>query len=148
MCDLGQAIWLMWDCFHIWASLVAHLGKNLPSMWETWVWSLGWEDPLEKGKATHYSIPAWRIPWTLQSIDWVTKSQTRLSDFHSLILWSIAFHLDQMTSIINSIHFVKIKSLVHIWKWSDSHEYIVSLSSMNTQICKHSLYISVIRCFK
>ena len=36
--------------------------KNLPAMWETWVWSLGWEDPLEKGKATHSSIPAWRIP--------------------------------------------------------------------------------------
>ena len=39
-----------------WASLVAQLGKNLPVMWETWVWSLGWEDPLEKGNATHSSI--------------------------------------------------------------------------------------------
>ena len=46
-------------------SLVAQLVKNLPAMWETWVWSLGWEDPLEKGKATHSSILAWRIPWTL-----------------------------------------------------------------------------------
>ena len=44
-----------------WASLVAQLIKNLPAMWETWVWSLGWEDPLEKGKATHSSILAWRI---------------------------------------------------------------------------------------
>ena len=42
--------------------------KNLPEMWETWVWSLGWEDPLEKGKATHSSILAWRIPWTVQSM--------------------------------------------------------------------------------
>ena len=48
-----------------WASLVAQLGKNLPAMWATCVWSLGWEDPLEKGKATHSSILAWRIPWTL-----------------------------------------------------------------------------------
>ena len=48
-----------------WASLVAQLVKNLPAMWETWVGSLGWEDPLEKGKATHSSILAWRIPWTL-----------------------------------------------------------------------------------
>ena len=48
-----------------WASLVAQLGKNLPVMWETWVPSLGWEDPLEKGKATHSSILAWRIPWTI-----------------------------------------------------------------------------------
>ena len=44
-----------------WASLVAQLVKNLPAMWETWVRSLGWEDPLEKGKATHSSILAWRI---------------------------------------------------------------------------------------
>ena len=48
-----------------WASLVAHLVKNPPAMRETWVRSLGWEDPLEKGTATHSSIPAWRIPWTV-----------------------------------------------------------------------------------
>ena len=46
-----------------WASLVAQLIKNLPAMQETWVQSLGWENPLEKGKATHFSILAWRIPW-------------------------------------------------------------------------------------
>ena len=46
-----------------WASLVAQLVKNLPAMWETWVWSLGWEDPLEKGTDTHSSILAWRIGW-------------------------------------------------------------------------------------
>ena len=38
--------------------------KNLPAMWETWVRSLGWEDPLEEGMATHSSILAWRISWT------------------------------------------------------------------------------------
>ena len=48
-----------------WASLVAQLVKNLPAMWKTWVLTLGWEDPLEKGKATHSSILAWRIPWTV-----------------------------------------------------------------------------------
>ena len=48
-----------------WVSLVAQLVKNPPAMWETWVWSLGWEDPLEKGKVTHSSILAWRIPWTV-----------------------------------------------------------------------------------
>ena len=46
-----------------WASPVAQLVKNLPAMRETWIRSLGWEDPLEKGKATHSSILAWRIPW-------------------------------------------------------------------------------------
>ena len=43
---------------------VARLVKNLPVMWETWVRFLDWEDPLEKGMATHFSILAWRIPWT------------------------------------------------------------------------------------
>ena len=47
--------------FHFHFQLV----KNLSAMWETWVQSLGWKDPLEKGKATHSSILAWRIPWTV-----------------------------------------------------------------------------------
>ena len=67
------------------ASLVAQRLKRLPAMWETWVRSLGQEDPLEKEKATHSSILAWRIPWTeepgrLQSVgsqrvghDWMTS---------------------------------------------------------------------------
>ena len=45
---------------------MAQLVKNLPAMQETWVQSLGWEDPPEKGKATHSSILAWRIPRTVQ----------------------------------------------------------------------------------
>ena len=47
------------------ASLVAQLVKNLPAMQKTWVRYLGWEDPLGKGTATHSSILAWRIPWTV-----------------------------------------------------------------------------------
>ena len=43
---------------------MAQMVKNLPTMWETWVQSLGWEDALEEGMATHPSILAWRIPWT------------------------------------------------------------------------------------
>jgi len=67
------------------ASLVAQRIKHLPTMWETWVQSLGWEDPLEKEMATHSSILAWSIPWTekpgsLQPTG-VTKSQTQLSNF-------------------------------------------------------------------
>ena len=50
------------------ASLVAQLVKNLPVMQETWIQSLGWEDPLEKIKATHSSILAWRSPWTVLSV--------------------------------------------------------------------------------
>ena len=51
------------DSKHV--SLAAQLVKNLPAMWETWVWSLGWEDPLQKQKATHSSILAWGIAWTI-----------------------------------------------------------------------------------
>ena len=50
---------------HTEVSPVAQLVKNLPAMQETWVQSLGWENPLEKGKATHSSILAWRILWTV-----------------------------------------------------------------------------------
>ena len=46
------------------ASLVAQMEKSLPAVWETWVQSLGWEDPLEREMATHSSILAWRMPWT------------------------------------------------------------------------------------
>ena len=56
------------------SSLIAQLVKNLPAMWETWVRSLGREDPLEKGKATYSSILAWRILWS--------QSLTQLRDFH------------------------------------------------------------------
>ena len=49
---------------HIWAFLVAQMVKKLPAMRETWVPSLGQEDLLEKGMATHSCMLAWRIPWT------------------------------------------------------------------------------------
>ena len=55
-CVWGNRIWPV--------SLMAQMVKNLPAVWETWVWSLGWEDPLGKGVTTHSSILAWRIPWT------------------------------------------------------------------------------------
>ena len=50
-----------------WTSLVAQMVKNPPAMQKTWVQSLGWEDPLEEGMATHPSILSWRIPWTEES---------------------------------------------------------------------------------
>ena len=87
-----------------WASLVAQLVKSPPAMQETWLWSLGWEGPLEKGKATHFSILAWRSPWTIQSMgsqraghDWMaftlvpagdgiyTYSKSNISSFYSMM---------------------------------------------------------------
>ena len=77
-CAVGRCLW-HWvcppSCFsrescildHLGASLGAQMVKKLPAMWETWVQSLGQEDPLEKGMAPHSSILAWRIPWTEES---------------------------------------------------------------------------------
>ena len=65
-----------------WASLVAQLVKSPSTMPETGVRSLGWEDALEKGKATHCSIPSWRIPWTVYPMG---RKETQLSDFHFTI---------------------------------------------------------------
>ena len=58
--SLGEGIGYPLQCS--WVSMVAQTVKNPPVMQETWVQSLGWEDPLEEGLATHSSILAWRIP--------------------------------------------------------------------------------------
>ena len=58
------AKWFCYTCTCIWASMVAQMVKNLPAIQETGVWSLGQQEPLEEEMATHYSILAWRIPWT------------------------------------------------------------------------------------
>ena len=78
----GEALGYPLQCS--WASLVAHTVKNLPATRETWVRSLGWEDALEEGMATHSSILAWRIPmdrgvwWAI--VHGLPKSWTLLSD--------------------------------------------------------------------
>ena len=83
------------NCLRVkfWVSLVAQMVKNLPVMWETWVQSLGCEDPLEEGMATHSSFLAWRIPmdrgaWqaTVHGIakswnDWTTKHSTEKNKY-------------------------------------------------------------------
>ena len=58
---------------------MAQLLKNPPAMRETWVRSQGWEDPLEKGKATHSSLLAWRIPQTVQSMGWQRVGHSRVT---------------------------------------------------------------------
>ena len=68
---------------------MAQLVKNLPAMLKTWVCSLGWEDPLEKGKAAHSSILAWRIPWTeepggLQSLESQSCTGQYAHKYHSV----------------------------------------------------------------
>ena len=79
---------------------MAQLVKNPPAMWETWVRSLGWEDPLEKGMATHSSILAWRIPQTI--VHGVAKRWTQLSDFH--------FHFSLFVDLVPILHIISISS--------------------------------------
>ena len=75
-----------------WASLVVQMVKNPPAVWETWVRSLGWEDPPEEGMATHSSILAWRIPkdiGALRAIPWGLKEldmTEQLSTAHSTVI--------------------------------------------------------------
>ena len=83
--DLSNTFWWgLQTCTPIWASLVAQKVKCLPVMWETQVWSLARDDPLEEEMAPHSSTFAWKIPWTedpgrLQSMG--SQSWTQLSDF-------------------------------------------------------------------
>ena len=67
-----------------WASLVAQLVKTPLLMLETWVWCLCWKDPLEKGMSTHFSILAWRIPWTFP---WGHKESDTTEQLYSLIVY-------------------------------------------------------------
>ena len=60
------------------ASLVAQTIKNLPAMWETWVPSLGREDPLDKEMATHSSVLSWRIPWTEKPVNYSPRGHKEL----------------------------------------------------------------------
>ena len=89
-----------------WASLVAQMVKNLPAMWETWIRSLGWENPLKNSMATHSSILAWRIPRDIGAW-WTTvmgsQSWTWLSDWNQHNL-SLSISLS-----------AKASSTTHIW---------------------------------
>ena len=78
-------------------------GSSAPAMQETWVLSLGWEDPLEKVTTAHSSILAWRSPW---SIHGVSKSRTKLSNFHFHdLVTPYAFHYaDTSISLVPRIH--------------------------------------------
>ena len=84
---MGHPLW------YFWASLVAQLVKNPPAMQETWVWSLGWEDTLEKETATRSSILAWRIPWTAQSMGYQRAGRDWATFIFSFILTSVRWYL-------------------------------------------------------
>ena len=91
------------DLSLFWASLVAHMVRNLPAMWETWVLSLGWEDLPEEGMTTHSSILAWRIAMD-RGVWWATvhgvaeSYTTELTKYISALL--VTDELNHSTRII------------------------------------------------
>ena len=89
----------IWAHVYIWASFVAQLVKNPPAMRETWVRSLGWEDPLEKGKAAHSSILAWRIPWTMSVCVYL---------YHSVVHQKVTQNCKSTISSVQSLSHVSL----------------------------------------
>ena len=123
----------------MWASLVAQLVKNLPAMQETWVWSLGWEDPLEKGMATHSSMLPGESVWTeepdrLQSLgsqrirhDWETKHSSARTECGAYFLWFSLSIILSLSSYCDSSNFYlqiqQVKFRFYNWVWfpRDTH---------------------------
>ena len=102
--------WIGYPLQYSWASLVAQPVKNPPATWETWVQSLSWEDPLEKWKATHSSILAWGIPWTLSSM-----GSQRVG--HDSVTFTFTYNIWTLTSLELSIKidYLLVFCLLYIW---------------------------------
>ena len=112
---------------------MAHTVKNLPAMWETWIWSLSWEDPLEKEMATHCCILAWIIPWTEDSgrlqcmgLQRDMTEQLTLSDFH--------FHISDF-KVYKIFSLLLCVLLSHHYAWL---KIMVPLSQKRTAQCQQS----------
>ena len=110
-----------------WASLVAQRLKHLPAMQETWVWSLGQEDPLEKEMATHSSVLAWRIPWMEEPGGLQSTGSQRVG--HD---WATSLHLIYGTRILNSLD---------PWQWVQGNTHIPlisrSIAGVNALMLRH-----------
>ena len=146
--------WTELNWWLTWASLIAKSVKNLPSGQETWVWSLGWEDPLEKEMATHSSIFAWRIPWTDEpgrlhivhgvarvGHDLATKERERWLTFLFLKC------SPNITKISNQFYFVnQWKSLYLIMHFIQnlSHAFLCSYDFENLYAWWHSYHPSIL----
>ena len=91
---------------------MAQLVKNPPAIQETWVWSLGWEDPLEKGKGTHLSILAWKVPWTLPSMG----SQRGRHDWATFNWWSCyLLFLRELNDALLYIKYLELGMRLVLW---------------------------------
>ena len=129
-----------------WASLVAQLVKNPPAMRETWVRSLGWEGTLEKGTATHYSILARRIPWTVYSMgsqrveyDWATFTlYTIHTMLHKEYLINELFVLENSQSTRKPLHPPPLKTKSR-FKREGTYVYLCLLYGSSVQLLSRTL---------
>ena len=122
-------------------SLVTQLVKNPPPMPETWVWSLSWEDPLEKEKAIHSNILAWRFPWTLWAMghkkldttEWPSQSLLKFMSIESVMLSKnqiLCCLLCLLPSIFPSIKVFSTEFALHItWPKYWSFNFCISYSN-------------------
>ena len=105
-----------------WASLLAQMVKNLPAMWKTWVQSLGWEDTLEKGTATHSSILAWRILWTEEPRRLQSMGSQRVGhDFPTFTFTSHSPYILYLSHLSFCIFFLVLAACVHSLCFCGSH---------------------------
>ena len=122
-----------------WASLISQSVKNPPAVQETPVQFLGWEDPLEKGKATHSSILAWRNPWTVHGL---TKSGTRLKDLHfQVMVYVIRFSLRKTKNHVNHVIYIFNREKYKLPVLC-THTYLTSLEWWKTLVwflCFHKV---------
>ena len=107
--------------------------KNMPAVWETWIQSLGWDDSLEKAKATHSSILAWRIPWTmgLQRVrhNWVTFIFT-----FTIPLWNI-FKINMTSLTVLQLYFNLMKTNGRIHIYGKSLWVVMIFTAVNINHC-------------
>ena len=130
---------------YIQGSLVAQTVKNLPEMPETWVWSPGWEDPLEEAMATHSSILAWRIPmdegaWWAK-VHEVAKNQTRLSNqTQQCWVWSLVhptlLHLSHGLSYIQTVCLWSLTCRICLHGF-DSEDLLIPIKDRKNWLLEH-----------
>ena len=157
-----NTLWIYHILHSVGTSLVTQTVKHLPTMWETWVRSLGWEDPLEKEKATHSSTVAWKIPWTedpgrlqlmgLQRVghDWVTSVSLSLSLYRKKHnLRRVIFFANK--SMISSANvFLKVKCHFCFYRYwlhtyADIMYYVCVMYIYNVYICVLCIY-TILKC--
>ena len=98
--------------------------KNLPTMWETWVRSLGWDDPLEKGKATHSSTLAWRSPWGCEESDMTERLKHTHTHTHTQYHWT--------KNIFSQSEYTHVTLLIQIY-WYLSNDYYSILVTLGVR---------------